>query len=241
MIFRVGFGVALLIAGFFIFRTVSLQPLLVQAKSDNSQLKTQLDQAKADSVSARANANELSDTVTQLQAQQKQLQNQTATANANAEKADGEISGLQAQLRQAQNQAAMARAEAQKTAAELARLQARLQSTTATAPAPAVVPTVPPPVTSAVTHSKPMPVSVSFRKAEVGDGNSVLVQNISDTDLLVNVTFTNPSSTGSKTYHLKLAGGSAKELGSLGAWKLSPGDRVQIDSTGFDSIVRTAP
>ncbi len=244
LVFKVGFGVALVVAGFFIFRTISLQPLLVQAKSDNSQLKSQLDQAKAESVTARANANELSDTVAQLQNQQKQLQSDTAAAKANAEKASSEVSGLQAQLRQAQSEAATAKANAQRTAGELAKLQARLQQPSPVTPssAPVVVAAAPPqPVTAAAPRAKPMPVSVSFRKAEVGDGNAVLLQNTSETTLSLTATFSNPSASASKVYRLVLNSGAVKELGSLGAWKLSSGDRIQIESAGFDSVVKTAP
>ncbi len=245
IIFKVGFAVALIVAGYFIFRTVSMQPMLVQAKSDNSQLRTQLDEAKAESVTARANANELTESVSQLQKQHKQLQTETASAKASAEKAAGEIATLQAQLRQAQNETAMAKANAQKASSELAKLQARLQPTPAAPlPAPAVATPAPPapaPAVTAAPRSKPMPLSVSFRKAEVGDGNAVLLQNTSDTALSVTATFSNPSATASKTYRLVLNSGAVKELGSLGAWKLSSGDRVQVESSGYDPIVRTTP
>ena len=243
MIFKAGFGVALLVAGYFIFRTVSMQPMLVQAKSDNSQLRTQLDEAKAESVTARANANELTETVSQLQKQQKQLQTETASARASADKAAGEIATLQAQLRQSQSEASVAKANAQRANSELAKLQARLQPTTAApTPAPAVATPAPPaPAAAAAPRGKPLPVSVSFRRAEVGDGNAVLLQNTSSATLSIAATFSNPSTTASKTYRLVLDSGATKELGSLGAWKLASGDRIAIESTGYDSIVRTAP
>jgi hypothetical protein len=240
----VGFALALVVAGFFIFRTISLQPLLVQAKSDNSQLQTQLAQAKADSVKAQANANELTDAVSQLQSQKQQLQTDTTAAKASADKAAAQISALQAELKQAHNQTVMAKAEADKANGEVARLQARL-STPAPAPAP-VVQAPPQQVAAAaapavVTRAKPMPINVSFRKAEVGDGNALLLQNTSDSTVTANVTFSNASATRSKVFHLTFDSGTVKELGSLGAWKLASGDRIQIDSTGFDSVVKTAP
>jgi len=86
-----------------------------------------------------------------------------------------------------------------------------------------------------------MPLSVSFRKAELGDGNAVLLQNTSNSTLSVTATFSNPSATASKVFRLVLDSGAVKELGSLGAWKLSPGDRVQVESSGYDPIVKTAP
>jgi hypothetical protein len=242
MIFKVGFGLALVVAGYFIFSTVSMKPMLVQAKSDNAQLKTQLDEAKAESVTARANANELSETVAQLQKQQKQLQTDTASAKASAEKAAGEIATLQAQLRQSQNDVTMAKASAQKANSELAKLQARLQpQAAAPAPAPAVATPAAAAPAVAAARGKPMPLSVSFRKAEIGDGNAVLLQNTSDTTLSVTATFSNPSASASKTYRLVLDGGAVKELGSLGAWKLSSGDRIQVESSGYEPVVKTAP
>jgi hypothetical protein len=38
-----------------------------------------------------------------------------------------------------------------------------------------------------------------------------------------------------------LEAGVAKEMGSLGAWLLASGDKVEIESANCDSIVKTAP
>jgi len=217
-----------------------LQTQLTQAKNDSVQLQSQLDQARGEMGKSQANVREVSDQATNLQAQLERAKVDVADAKANADKASGEVAQLRAQLEQASSEAAAAKGMAQKAAGEITMLKAQLQAQ----PKPAAAetaPVKPPPVGNLKELQKEMPVGVSFRKALVGDGNAVVLQNTSSNSLPVNVRFTDPTATRTKEYRLVLDAGATKELGSFGAWKLASGDKIEIESVNYDTITKTAP
>jgi multidrug efflux pump subunit AcrA (membrane-fusion protein) len=239
VLFKIGFVVLLIAAVFFVILAITMQSQLKQARNESVQLQSQLTQARDEMGKAQASAQELSGEATKLQAQLEQAKGELANAKANAEKASGEIARLQAQLERAKSEAADARANAEKASGELARLRVQPQAQPQAQPKPIVV--EPAPITPTAASSKEMPLSVSFRNAIVGDGKAVVLQNTSSDTLLVNVKFTDPTATTHQVYHLVLDGGAIKELGSLGAWKLGSGDRIEIESADYAPIVKTAP
>jgi hypothetical protein len=143
-------------------------------------------------------------------------------------------------LDQARRELTDAKMNAKKVSDELARLQAQLQAQP-NAPsqpkpvAPEVAPAKP------MASSKPLPLSVVFGKAAVGDGMAVVLKNTSAAPLKVDVRFTNPTSGTSQDFHLAIDPGASKELGSLGAWLLASGDRIDVTAAGYSPIVKIAP
>jgi hypothetical protein len=238
-LFKIGFVVVLIVAAFFIYRTFALQSQLKQAKSENGQVQQQLDKARADVGKAEANANGLSEEKAKLLSQLEQAKAEGAAAKADAAKAAGDLAKLQPQLERAKHEAADAKASAEKAAGDLAKLQAQIQAQSQSPSRPIVIDTTP--AKAPVASLRPVPVNVSFRKASVGEGKAVVLQNISGSALTVNVVFTNPTASRSKDYRLVIDAGTSKELGSLGAWLLASGDRIEIESPGYNSLVKTAP
>lgn len=212
-----------------------MQSQLKQARNESIQLQSQSEQARGELGKAQASARELSDEAAKLQAQLEQAKGEVANAKADAEKASGEVAKLQAQLEQAKSEAADAKANAEKASDEVAKLQAQFQAQPKPAGAEPV--RIRPPAA----NSKEMPLSVSFRKPLVGDGKAVVLQNTSSNTLSVNVKFTDPTSSTNQVYHLMLNGGAIKELGSVGAWKLAPGDKIEIESADYTPIIKTTP
>jgi multidrug efflux pump subunit AcrA (membrane-fusion protein) len=228
------------VAGFFIYRTITLQSQLRQARDESVQLQAQVNEARAELGKAEANVRGLAEETAKLQPQLKQAQVDAATAKANAEKASAEVANMQAQLDQAKRGAAEARVNAEKASAEVARLQGQMQAQSQPESKPAQVESAP--QKPAAANSSHMPLSATFRTALIGSGQQALViQNTSNDTLSVNVKFTNPGSGANKEYRLALDGGAVKELGSLGAWILATGDKIEIESAGYDPIVMTAP
>jgi hypothetical protein len=239
-VFKIGLVVAAIVAIFFIYRTIALGSQLKQSRTESAQLQAQVDKARADATKAEATARGLSEDMAKLQSQLELAKGETAAAKATADKATSRAAGLQGQFEQAKRETAEARASADKASAELAKLQAQLQAQQAAAKSPAAM-VEPVSVKAPLANAKPMPVNVSFRKAEVGDGKAVVLQNTSNKSLNVTVKFSDPAATRSKEYHLAMDAGGTKELGWLGAWILASGDRIDIESTGFNSIIKTAP
>jgi len=244
-VFKYGFVVLIVVAAFFVYHSILLQSQLTQAKNDGVQLQSQLDQTRGEIGKAQATARDASDQATKLQTQLDQDKGDVADAKANADKASGEVAQLRAQLERANSEAAAAKTVAQKASGEIAKLKAQLLAPqpkpTAAEPAPV---TVKPSLATSKempVSAKEMPVSVSFRKALVGDGNAVVLQNTSTNSLPVNVRFTDPTATRTKEFRLALDAGATKELGSLGAWILTTGDKIEIESVNYDTIVKTAP
>jgi predicted ribosome-associated RNA-binding protein Tma20 len=97
----------------------------------------------------------------------------------------------------------------------------------------------PAPAKPAASTLKQLPLNASFKKAMMLDGNALALENTSTSSLSLTVRFSNRS--GSKEFQVKLDPGAVKEMGWLGAWVLAPGDKVEIESPGYESIVKTAP
>ncbi len=230
-IFKFGFFAVLAVASFFIACSVILQSRLKQTKNETVELRSQLEQARSEAGKAQANARGLSDERAKLQTRLEEVEGEGATAKANAEKASDEAAKLRAQLEQARSETAAAKANAQKASDELAKLRPQSKQTGAH--------TVP--INPMAANVKEMPLSVSFRKALLGDGNAVVLQNTSSQTLSVNVKFADSTASRSQEYHLVLDAGAIKELGSLGAWKLASGDKLRIESAAYDPILKTAP
>ena len=241
----VGFVVAAIVAGYFIVRAQTLQSDLKQAKSESAQRQTQLEAARAELVKTQGDVKAMSEESAKLQAQVDKAKSETTDAMATAEKASGEAKKLQTQLGQAYKDLAEAKVTAKKATDELAKLQAQLQEQSGVTTQAQSKQTgtdaaaVKPPAVS----GKPMPVSVSFRKAEVGDGMALVLQNTSTAVLAVSVKFSNPTSGANKDYHLAMDAGATKELGSLSpwTWSLASGDKIEVAAPGYNSILKTAP
>jgi hypothetical protein len=242
--FKFGFVILLVVAAFFIYRSITLQSQLTQLRNENTQA---LEQAKADVAKAQTDLQGLTEDKVKLLAQVDKATGESADAKASAEKASVEAARMRAQLTQARTDAIDAKASADKASAEVARLQAQLQALLQAQASAQAQPQLKPAVAETAQAKTPaaasreMPVLVSFRKAVVGDANSLVIQNISSNALPVTVKFSNTVSSRSKEYRLALDAGATKELGSLGAWILSSGDRVEIGSPDYNSIVKTAP
>jgi hypothetical protein len=243
----VGFVVAAVVAGFFIVRAQTLQSDCKQAKSESAQRQTQLEAARAELVKAQGDAKAMSDETAKLQVQLEKAKSETTGALATAEKASGEAQKLQTQLGQANKDLAETKVTAKKAMDELAKLQAQMQaqlqaqSGVTTQAQPKQTGTDAAAAKPLAVNGKPMPVSVTFRKAEVGDGMALVLQNASTAALAVSVRFTNPTSGANKDYHLAMDAGASKELGSLGAWLLASGDKIEVAAPGYNSILKTAP
>jgi flagellar biosynthesis chaperone FliJ len=246
-VFKLAFVLVVIVAGFFIYRTVALQSQAKQAKDESEQLQVQLTQARGDFEKAQASARQLSGETAKLQSQLEQAQGEATTAKAAAEKAAAQVTGLQAVIEQARSEAATAKANALKASDEVRRLQAQLQAQTSAEPQAQGKPATAEPAAAAApikpmtANSRQLPVSVTFGKAPIGDGNEVAIKNTSSNPLTVTVKFTDPGATKSKEYRLVIDPGGSKELGSLGAWLLASGDKVEISGAGYDPILKTAP
>jgi hypothetical protein len=233
--------VAVAVTGFSIYRGGALKSELVRARGDadreraelQSQIKTasakireaaeqttqmqaQVDVAKTEAATAKANA---ASQVNQLQLQLDQSKRQTVEANSKVQRLSTELASLRTQLQ-----------------------ESSVSPSPAPAPAPAKV--QPAPAPAAAVNPEPanlarLPLNVSFKKAPLGDSNALALQNTSNSSLALAVKFSNPSE--SKEVQVKLDPGASREIGWLGAWVLAPGDKVEIKSAGYAAIVRTAP
>jgi len=229
--------VAVAVTGFFIYRGGALKSELVRARGDaekeraelqaqikaastkareaadqTAQLQAQVDLAKAETATAKANA---SSQLNQLQLQLDQSKRQAVESQGKVQKLSTELAGLRAQL--------------QDPAPAPAPTPVKVSTP---APAPAAV--TPEPASLAR-----LPLNVSFKKAPLGENNALALQNTSNNSLSLAVKFSNTSE--SKEVQLKLDPGASREIGWLGAWVLAPGDKVEIKSVGYAAIVRTAP
>jgi hypothetical protein len=238
----IGMAVLAVVAAFFIYRTVAMQSQVTKARNESTQLRSQVGNLQTDLKQAQDKTKESSDLAAQLQAQANKAQADVASAKASAEKASGEAANLRTQLDQAKRQAADAKASADKVSAQLAKLQAQIQAqaqTQAQTPTEAKPPAQPAPVKPVVSNLKPMPLSASFKKAQMLDGNALTVQNTSTASLSVAVKFSNQNS--NKVFQVTLEPGAMKEMGWLGPWVLTTGDKVEIESPGYETIIKTAP
>jgi flagellar biosynthesis GTPase FlhF len=225
------------VAGFAVFRGNTLKSELTKAQKQATELKAQADDAHA---KARAST----DQAAQLQSLADQAKADAATAKAAADKAATQAAELKTQVEQARRQAADAKAAEQKAAAELAKLQAQLQAQAqalAQAPTPTTSkPADPTAVAKPVASSlKPLPVKASFKKAPMLEGNALVIESTSATSMSLIVRFSNR--TASKDFPVTLEPGAVKEMGWLGAWVLASGDKVEIISAGYETLVKTAP
>jgi hypothetical protein len=239
----IGMAVLAVVAAFFIYRTVAMQSQVAQARTESTQLKAQVGNLQTDLKQAQDKARESSELAAQLQAQANKAQAEVTSARANAEKATGEAANLRTELDQAKRQAAEAKANADRTSAQLAKLQAQVQAQAqaeaqAKTGAQPALPTAAP-VKPAASNSKPLPLNASFKKAMMLDNNALTVQNTSAATLSVAVKFSNPNS--NKVFQVTLEPGASKEMGWLGPWVLTTGDKVVIESPGYEPIVKTAP
>jgi len=223
------------VAVFHVHHVHQLEAALNQNKDEATQLQNQLAQARNDAKTVQENADKLTQESAALKSQLADARSQYTDAKANLDKMTGQMATMQSQLNEARNAAARSKAAADRASAELARLQAATQSQPEPAPAPAVSPNTAAPL------AQPMPLSVSFKKPEVGDGLNLVLQNVSPASLPIRVKFTNPTTGKSKEYQISIDSGASKELGSLGAWKLASGDRISIESGDYAPILRTAP
>jgi colicin import membrane protein len=233
---------AIAVAIFFAFRSSSLNSQLTQARDDARKQDVQL-QSQIDAAAAKVR--ELTNQLARVQSEADQAKTEAASAKANAAKASSQVAELQTQLDQARRQAAEAKANAEKAAAEAAKLKAELEAQAQRArsaaptqdkPAPADPPARVKPEASGL---KPLPLNVTFRKAPMLDGKALALQNTSTASLSLTVKFSNAAA--SKEFKVKLEPGAAREMGWLGDWVLVAGDKVEIKSAGYETLVKTAP
>jgi hypothetical protein len=227
---------AIVVTGFFVYRNSTLKSQLTQAQNDARKQSIEL-QSQVDAANGKARAS--ADQVVQLQSQADQTKAEAASAKANAEKASSQAAELQAQLVQARREAAEAKANADKASAEAAKLKAQLQAQAAPAPDKPAPAAKPAPVKPEVSSLKPLPLNASFKKAPMLDSNALALENTSAASLSLTVRFSNP--TASKEFQVTLEPGAVKEMGWLGAWVLAAGDKVEIKSAGYETIVKMAP
>jgi hypothetical protein len=231
--------VAVGVAVFFSYRSSSLKTQLNQAQSE---LQKQRTQSESEINAATAKARESSDQLVALKSQVDLAKAEAASAKANAESASNQIADLQMQRDEARRQAADAKVNAEKALAEAAKLKEQLQNQP-----PAAMPGSDKPAQTETTGPakpeagslKPLPLSVAITKAPLGNGNALALKNTSTGGLALTVKFSNTN--GSREYELKLAQGAAKEMGWLGDWVLVSGDRIEIKSAGYETIVKTVP
>jgi flagellar biosynthesis GTPase FlhF len=225
------------VAVFFANRGSTLKSQLKLAQEDANKQTVQL-QSQIDAAAAKVR--EATDQLPQLQSQADQARAEAATAKASAEKASRQTAELQVQLDQARREAADAKAKAEKNSAEAAKLRAQLEAqVTAPPPDKPAQAEQPAPVKPEASNLKQLPLNVAFKKAPMLDNNALAIQNTSTAGLSLTVRFSNPAA--SKEFQVALEPGAAKEIGWLGAWVLASGDKIEIKSAGYETIVKTAP
>jgi hypothetical protein len=84
-----------------------------------------------------------------------------------------------------------------------------------------------------------MPVEVQERKAIIGDTYVVRIRNDSGKTLPVKVTLTSPTFNVTKSYTAVIAPNSYKEVGHTEGWAGAPGDKVVVESDGFEPMNAT--
>ncbi len=244
LILKMGLVVLLIVAAFFIYRSIALQSQLTQTRDEKVQLQSRLDTVQAEVGNAEAKARESADQAAKLQSQVDQAKAEVTSAKADAEKASGDVTELQTQLVLARRQAADSKANAEKAMAKVAQLQAQAQTQAATPapdkPAQIAQPAQAKPAGSTAGSSlKPMPLIASFKKSMMLDRTALAIQNTSTANLAVTVKFSN--STSSKEFQVTLEPGAVQEMGWLGLWILASGDKAEIKSAGYETIVKTLP
>jgi hypothetical protein len=218
-------------SAFFAYRASSLKSQLAQVRIDaekqHNELQSQIGIANT---KARESANQLA----ALKAKADKAQVEAANSLTQSEQLSGQVGALQTQLANARNDFATAKASAQKASAELAKLKTQLQNQpSAAAPVADKVSQVP------VVAGKELPLKVTLKKAPLGNGNALTFQNSSTASLPMVAKFSNV--TGSREYNLTLEAGGTKELGWLGDWLLASGDKIELKSVGYQTMVKTVP
>jgi colicin import membrane protein len=237
---KIGLVVLVIVAAFFIYRSIALQSQFTQTRDERVQLQSRLDTVQAEVGNAEAKARELADQAAKLQSQVDQAKAEVTSAKADAEKASGDMTELQTQLVLARSQAAESKANAEKAMAKVAQLQAQAQTQAATpAPDKPAQAGQSAQVKPAGSSSKPMPLIASFKKSMMLDRTALAIQNTSTANLAVTVKFSN--STSSKEFEVTLEPGAVQEMGWLGLWILASGDKAEIKSAGYETIVKTLP
>jgi hypothetical protein len=96
---------------------------------------------------------------------------------------------------------------------------------------------------SSVPKAPPMPVTLSFGATAAGNGLALWLHNSSTNFLSVRVTFTDRTLQQAMTYqHINLSPLATEQVGNRNGsprnWAIAPDDRIEIQNTNYDSIVR---
>lgn len=92
------------------------------------------------------------------------------------------------------------------------------------------------PVDWYATHSRPLPIRATYRKALLGPGYVLVLQNTSSESLSLVVKLESPTFQRQKTFDVVVDRMRVAELGHLEGWRLASGDLIEISHEGFEPI-----
>lgn len=78
-----------------------------------------------------------------------------------------------------------------------------------------------------------LPVSVQFRRALLGPGYVLRVNNTSSQPLQVMATVTHPAVNDSRRFDLYIAANGYSEVGKLSGWTTEPGDQIKLENSNY--------
>lgn len=86
-----------------------------------------------------------------------------------------------------------------------------------------------------------LPIEVQFRKALLGPGLVLRVQNTSDRALVALVKLKNPTTTEGKSFRLDMPARGVTEVGHKEGWVLGSGDTLEVSNAAFRTWTGSIP